>query len=320
MSWYKKDFLGKGDNFNISIASGVDLGFKGFLKNPKKNPPGFPPELTYSEINSEYLFMPINSKIFTPLIKGKILHSAMSRPDMGLTKFQYILTRAVFAPGFTLLNNLNIYGGFGIENIYFFDSKIDRTSSGHIDLNNSVEWIPFTELRIKHEPIPIRIGNRIDRNIVFYYRELFNEYSSSEVELTIEYDSEFKNLSILSIKSMTNLLFRTHPFHHQNNVNSSYFKGFTGKSCYSGKQTALSTEFRFSINEDFIYTGIYCDIVLFEASGFEISGTKTGIVAGPTIRLLFYDQFELIAYLGRDILLPDNTSQNNIGLRFRKKW
>ncbi len=320
VSWHKKDFLGKGDKFNVSLASALDFGFKNIYKNPKKGAPDFPPKRTYSEINSEYLFMPINSKIFTPLVKARIFHNATSRPDLGLEKYQYILTRAVFAPGFTLLNNLNIYGGFGMENIFFFDSSVNSTSSDHIDIKNKTESFPFAELQIKHEPIPIRIGNRIDKNMVFYYRELFNEYSSSEFELNIDYDFEFKNLSILSVKSMTNLFFRTHPFHHQNDVNSNYFKGFTGKSYYSGRQTALSTEYRFSINEDFIYTGFFCDLIFFKASGFETSGKKTGLVAGPTIRMLFYDQFELIAYFGRDILLPDKTSQNNIGLRFRKKW
>ena len=320
VSWYKKDFLGKGDNFNISLASALDFGFKNVYKDPKKGAPNIPPKRTYSEIKSEYLFTPINSKIFTPLVKARVFHNAASRPDLGLEKFQYVLTRAVFAPGFTFLNNLNIHGGFGMENIFFFDSSVDSTSSDHIDIKNKTESFPFTELQIKHEPIPIRIGNRIDKNMVFYYRELFHKYSSSEIEFNIDYDFEFKNLSILSIKSMTNLFFRTHPFHHQNDINSSYFKGFTGKDYYSGKQTALSMEYRFSIDEDFIYTGFFCDLVFFKASGFEISGKKTGIIAGPTIRMLFYDQFELIAYLGRDILLPDKTSQNNIGIHFRKKW
>ncbi len=320
VAWYKNDFLGRGDLFKISFSSGFDFGLKKFFKIPPGEYPSFPPERAFTELKSEYKFMPVNSDIFTPIVKGKIYHNDTSRPDLGLERYQYILTRGVFAPGFTLLNNLNLYGGAGIETVYFFDSKIDLESSDHINIEERTETYPFSEFQIKIEPIPVRIGNRIDKNMAFTYRELFSDYSSSEVELTIEYDFEFKDLSILSVRSMTNLLFRDPPFHHQEDVNSSYFKGFTGKSYYSEKQTALSAEYRFSIHEDFIYTGFFCDLVLFKAAGFEISGLKRGIIAGPTARILFYDQFEFIIYFGRDILLPDETSGNNINMRFRKKW
>lgn len=320
VSWYKNDFLGNGDMFKVSASSGFDFALKRFFKIPPGEYPSFPPERSFIELKGEYKFMPINSDIFTPIVKGKIYHTDSSRPDLGLERYQYILTRGFFAPGFTFLSSFNIYGGAGIENVYFFDSKIDMESSDHIYIEDRIERYPFTEFQIKLEPIPVRIGNRIDKNMTFTYRELFSRYSASEIELNIEYDFEFKNLSVLSIESMTKLFFRDPPFHHQDEVNSGTFKGFSGKGYYSEKLSAFSTEYRFSVHEDFIYTGFFCDLVFFEAEGFEISGFKKGIIAGPTARILFLDQFEFIVYFGRDILLPDGTSQNNINMRFRKKW
>lgn len=320
VSYYKKDFLGKGDKFDASIASGFDFGLNSFLKIPPKDMPELPPERSFIEIKGAYIFMPINSQIFTPLIKGRIYHTDTSRPDLGLKKYQYIQTRGIFAPGFTLLKNLNIYAGAGLENVYFFGSRIDTTAPEYIDIEDRIERFPLAELQLKIDPIPIRIGNRVDKNLVLTYRQLFMEYNARELEIEGDYDIEFNNLSILSLGAKTNLFFKDVPFHHQENINSSHFKGFTGKSYYSEKQLSLSSEYRFSIYEDFIYTGIFADAVFFEASGFEISGFKKGYIAGPTARFLILDQFELILYLGKDLLLPDNISQYNFSIRLEKKW
>jgi len=320
ISYYKNDFITKGDKFDASIASGFDFGLNSFLKIPPAGAPQFPPERSFIDINSIYVFMPINSRIFTPLVKGRIYHTDTSRPDLGLKKYQYIQTRGIFAPGITLLKNLNIYAGAGVENVYFFGSSIDSSAPEYVEIEDKVERFPLVELQLKIDPIPIRIGNRIDQNLLFTYRQLFMEYDTRELEIRGDYDIEFKNLSILSLGAKTNLFFNQVPFHHQENVSSSYFKGFTGKSYYSEKQLALSSEYRFSVYEDYIYTGIFAEVVFFEATGFEISGNKKGYIAGPTARFLIYDQFEMILYFGRDILLPDNTSQNNFSIRLRKKW
>jgi len=320
ISYYKKDFFGKGDKFDASIASGFDFGLNSFLKIPPAGAPQFPPERSFIEIKSTYVFMPIDSKIFTPLAKGRIYHTDTSRPDLGLEKYQYIQTRGIFAPGITILKNLNVYAGAGLENVYFFGSSIDSSAPEYVEIEDKVERFPLVEIQLKIEPIPIRIGNRIDQNLLFTYRQLFTEYNARELEIKGNYDIEFTNLSILSLGAETKLFFKKVPFHHQENVSSSYFKGFTGKSYYSEKQLAISSEYRFSIYEDYIYTGFFAEMVFFEATGFEISGNKKGYIAGPTARFLIYDQFELILYFGRDILLPDNTSQNNFSIRLRKKW
>jgi len=320
VSYYKNDFLAKGDKFDVSLESGFDFGLNSFLKIPPAGAPQFPPERSFIDIKSTYVFMPINSKIFTPLVKGRIYHTDTSRPDLGLEKYQYIQVRGIFAPGFKLLKNLNVYAGAGLENVYFFGSSIDSSASEYVKIEDKIERFPLVEFHLKIDPIPIRIGNRIDKNLLFTYRQLFTEYNAQELEVRGNYDIEFSNLSILSLGTETKLFFKEVPFHHQENVNSSFFKGFTGKNYYSEKQLAFSSEYRFSIYEDYIYTGVFAEMVFFEATGFEISGNKTGYIAGPTARFLIYDQFEMILYFGRDILLPDNISQNNFSIRLRKKW
>jgi len=320
VSYNKKDFLGKGDKFDASIASGFDYGLNSFLKVPPRDMPGLPPERDFIEIKGAYTFMPINSRIFTPLAKGRIYHTDASRPDLGLEKYQYIQTRGIFAPGFTLLKDLNVYAGAGLENVYFFGSRVDTNALEFIDIEDRVERFHLLEFQLKIDPIPIRIGNRVDKNLVLAYRQLFLEYNSRELEIEGDYDIEFGNLSILSLGAKTNLFFKKIPFHHQVSIDSSRFKGFTGKSYYSEKQLSLSSEYRFSIYEDYFYTGFFADAVFFEASGFEISGFKKGYIAGPTARFLILDQFELILYFGKDILLPDNISQYNFSIRLKKKW
>ena len=255
-----------------------------------------------------------------PLLRVRLYHSNGSRDDLGLAQFKILNTRETLAPEVTLLKHLNVYAGAGIEQVLVYSSRIDPSAEKSLQSSNNYYINSFAEARLKFDPVPIRIGNRIDKYLIFTYTEYLTGNSSNEIKIQGVYDAEFSNLSVLSLKSKMVLLFNNPPFYHNEGISDQYFKGFSSESYYSNKEISLSGEYRFSIYQDFLYVGGFVDAVLFEPAGYKLSGTKIGLISGVTGRVLIYDQFELIAYFGIDRLFPDDRSGTNLRLKLTKKW
>jgi len=317
ISYYRDNILYGKDYLEIEASSGFDPGLKGFISVNPENTLNIPPERSFSQVNGEYKFHPYQNDFWGPLVRSRFYQSKTRREDLGLAKYDYLLLKTALAPEFTFLKYFNIYAGLGFEKVYFYDTEIDETSINHINIENEEKNYPFFESRVKLDPIPIRIGNRIDKYLVFTFTEYL---SSSELSLKCAYDFEFSNLSIYSLKFKTDLNYFNTPFHHNTDVSSSFFKGFTGNGYYTNRSFSLSNEFRMSVYQDYIYAGAFADCVVFEPEGYLMSGTKYGIAAGPTGRFLFYDQYELIVYYSIDYLKPDEKRGTNLQLKFRKKW
>ena len=66
--------------------------------------------------------------------------------------------------------------------------------------------------------------------------------------------------------------------------------------------------------------GVYGDITVFEGSGYDLDGVKYGMVGGPTLHYIIMDQFEFGLYFGRDYLLPNRLSGNNLNFFIHQKW
>lgn len=320
VSYYRDNFLYGKDYFEADVSSGFDPGLKGFVSIPPKNTLVFPPERSFSQVTGEYKFNPYKNDFFGPIIKGKLYQSKSSRPDLGLTKYKYLQSRGTLAPEFTFLNYFNIYSGFGYERVFFYDISTDTTATRHLDIDNGRENYPFLESRIKLDPIPIRLGNRIDKYLIFTIAEYFGDSRSREMQLLCAYDFEFGDLSIYSLKFRSDIYLLDTPFHHNAGVSSSFFKGFSGNGYYTNREFSISNEYRIPVYQDYIYAGAFIDWVVFEPEGFLLSGTKYGVAAGPTGRFLFYDQFELILYYSLDYLMPDGKNGTNFQIKFRKKW
>ncbi len=319
--YYKNEnMLAEKDYFESTLSVGLDPGLGGLFKIPPANTFLFPPVVRFTELTGEYKISPMKNDFIGPLLRGRIFHSEASRPDLGITSYRYLNTRGTVAPEFTLLKNLNIYAGFGVEQVIIYRSKVDETAERHLDTSDDIYRNTFGEARLKFDPIPIRIGNRIDKFLIFTYTDYISGNSSNKIELQGVYDTEFDNLSILSLKSKTVLMYRDPPFYLSESVNNQYFKGFSGKSYYTNKKISASCEYRFSIYLDYIYAGAFVDLVLFAPEGYIISGTKSGINMGPTARVLIYDQFEFIIYFGFDRLFPDNKAGTNLQMKLTKKW
>lgn len=320
VSYYRDNFIYGKDYFEIDLSSGFDPGLKGFISVPPSNTLKIPPERSFSQVTAEYKFNPYKNDLWGPITRSRLYQSNSSRPDLGLTKYDYLQSKSTLAPEFTFLNYFNIYAGLGYEKVYFYDIDKEDTATEHIEIKNDQESYPFFESRIKLDPIPIRLGNRIDKYLVFTFTEYFGSSSSRELSLKCAYDFEFSDLSIYSFKFKSDLNFFDTPFHHNAGVSSSFFKGFSGSGYYTNRALSVSNEYRVSIYQDYIYAGAFLDYVVFEPEGYLMSGTKYGLAAGPTGRFLFYDQFELIVYYSLDYLLPERTVGTNLQMKFRKKW
>ncbi len=320
ISWYKNNiFYGK-DYLELNFSSGFDPGLKGFISISPSNTLNIPPERSFSQLLGEYKFNPYKNDFFGPLIRSKLYQSRSSRSDFGLNTYEYFQSRFTLAPEFTLLNYFNIYAGFGYERTNFYEIDKDETAEYPMEIEDGVADYPFFESRIKIDPIPIRLGNRIDKYLLFTLTEYFGEKSSRELQLTGAYDFEFSDLSIYSLKFKANINLYDTPFYHNAAVNSQFFKGFSGNSYFTNRGLSISNEYRISIYQDYIYAGAFVDVTTFDPEGYILSGTKYGIAAGPTGRFLFYDQFELIVYYSIDRLIPEGNIGTNFQIKFRKKW
>ncbi len=320
ISFYKKNNFAAKDYFESSLSTGMNPGLKGFLSYPPENTLLFPPEITFIELTGEYKISPMQNKFIGPLLRGRIYHSNSARADLGITEYKYLNARATLAPEITILKNLNVYAGIGTDQIAVYDSEIDYEMENHFNESDDIYHNTFAEARLKFDPIPVRIGNRIDKYVIITYTSYLAGKNADLLEVLAAYDTEFENLSILSFRSNTFILYGDSQFFQHESVNNSFFKGFPGDSYYSGKKTSLSGEYRFSIYQDYIYAGGYIEAVAFEPEGYVLSGSKKGINFGPTGRLLLYDQFELTAYFGFHRLLPDNKTGTNFQIKLTKKW
>ncbi|HNX23373.1 MAG TPA: hypothetical protein PKG60_04955 [Spirochaetota bacterium] len=318
--YYDKNVIASKDYFESSVSAGFDLGLKGLFNYPPENTVNFPPKRQFIELTGEYKISPMQNDIIGPLLRGRLYHSESSREDLGIKKYSNLKIKGTLAPEFTLLKNLNIYAGFGEEQVWIYGSDIDYEAEKHLDSSDDIYRSSFAEVRVKFDPVPIRIGNRIDKYIIFTYTDYLSANSSNELEIQGAYDAEFENLSILSLKAKGVMLYNKPPFYNNRSVESSYFKGFSGDGYYTNKEISVSTEYRFSIYQDFIYAGGFFDWVAFEPEGYILHGIKQGIVYGPTARFLIYDQFEFIIYFGFDRLFPDNERGNNLKMKLTKKW
>lgn len=319
-SIYRYGIISKKDYLETELSAGFDPGLKGYLKIPPRNTFEFPPERDFFKVDSEYRLIQTEGSIFSPVVRGRLYRSYSGRSDLGLNRYEYIKIRETLAPGITPLDNLHLYAGIGCEHVDILDVSVDTEADEHADIPEGWNNYPFTELRLNFDPIPFRIGGRKERNFTLIYTHYFNGKEFSEFELTGARDYEFSNLSILSLKMRGGIINKDAPFHHQVQVNSQFFKGFSGLSYYSDKLIAFSTEYRFSIYQDYIYTGVFCDWTCFDPVGFVLSGTKNGLVAGPTARFLVYDQFEFTIYYGWDVLFPDGSSQSNLKLKLTRRF
>ena len=308
--YYHHDLIRRNDFFESEASVGIMYGLdRNFSDLPRP---------TFLEVKPVYHFAPFMTRYFTPLARGSYYWSHAARPDLGLTIYDYHKLVGAIAPGFTLLKKYRIYTGFGFEAVYFRNSENDPESDYQVYIERKTEYYNFFELVVKLEFIPIRIGNPRDRNIIFNYSHYFQEGRFNELNLQGIYDFDFRNNSIYSFDCSYRYNWYQVPFHHEFPVSDNFFRGLRGY--YSRHRLALANEYLLSVYRDYIYTGLFLDMTVFEGSGYDISGTHTGIVAGPGMRFLVLGQFEMFVYYGQDLLFPGLSSRGNLSFSIHRKW
>jgi hypothetical protein len=110
------------------------------------------------------------------------------------------------------LKNLNVYAGIGTEQVKIYDAFVNSPEAADYIQDEDFYMDPFTELRLKFDPVPIRIGNRIDKYILFTLSNYFKGKDFTEFEMEGIYDTEFENLSILTLKIQNIRAIRWFPF------------------------------------------------------------------------------------------------------------
>ncbi|MCL1865551.1 MAG: hypothetical protein FWF73_07050 [Spirochaetes bacterium] len=309
------------DYFKSVFSIGYDFVFKELIKKDPSFSKFVPHEMSFAEFKYEYKIglIDIENDFFGPLVNGKLYRSHTSRGDLGITRFDYSYVRTVLAPEWAMIKNFNIYAGLGVEELSIKNTIIDYQKDRYLEAKDTTCYSNFAEVRLKFDPIKINIGNKIDRYVILTYTNYFYGSKFKQLELSSIYETEFDNLSILSLSLKGFKLFGKPEFYRSEEVSDKYFLGFIGEY-YTNNKIAISSEYRFSIYRDLLYIGAFFDSTIFKPEGYIISGTKFGIGYGPTARLLVYDQYQLIVYYGFDVLYPDKHSGFNLNIKFSRRW
>ena len=301
----------KNDLLVIGASLGLFYGFDLKFNNP--------PKWTFIEAHSDYHFAPMR-KYFTPMASASAYYSRAARKDLGITNYNYLKLRSIFAPGITLLNNLHIYAGLGGESVLIFTPKTEPDSryASKIDEHNET-WSVF-ESRIKLDIHPWSLKRTKMQEFEATYNYYKNNSSFHEVNMNLTGVIEFVNLDIYIYTFTFDKIWNTPPFYHEYSVSDQYFKGFMGKSYYTRNILKFSNEYKFSVYRDKYHLGIFADVTRFDGSGYDLIGYQNGIVAGIAGHIIFLDQFEFNIFFGKDYLYSTGESQYNIFMKASKKW
>lgn len=312
IKYYTKNVCKKGDKTEIGASVGILYGIDGNFSSP--------PTATFYQLDGKYHLPKFKRFNFIPFIDGLIYKSNASRKDLGLLKYSYLLLRTTITPTFEIQKFLKIHIGLGSETLNPYKSEIDPESSFIIKKSETLDTYYFLTTGLSFELIPIRVGSVIKKNSKITYRKFSRDNSFSSFEFINLYDFELKNKDIYSLAFKTNFYWGTVPYHHEIPVSNGTFKGFYGLSFHTRGQFSFSNEYRISIYKDFIYTGLFTDMVIFKGSGYDLTGAQCGVVTGPTLRFLILDQFEASIYYGQDFLFSQKSTHGNILFNISKKW
>jgi hypothetical protein len=308
----KQGIFNSDDRFRAGTSAGIMYGLDGKFKNP--------PHMKFFEGKVNYHFSPFFQEIFTPHIYSRVYRSKSSRNDLGILTYNYWLIRSVFAPGITLLKRLEIFSGFGIEHNIQSQSTYDEDKTSQTVIEEGVQKIPFVELGMTLRRTPFDFLKISRQNIKGTYSYYYQYRIFHEIEIKGESKFKLPRKTIYHIFLEYNRLWGDVPFYHEKAVSSRSFKGFMSKSYHSWNVVSVANELRTSILREFIYIGLYIDETFFKGSGYDLTGRQFGIVAGPILRLIVLDQFEIYISYGKDLLFSTGESEYNISFGLKKKW
>jgi hypothetical protein len=312
IEYFYPSFLIKKDLFVIGSSIGLYYGLD--LKFRER------PKWTFMEVHSDYHFAPMFRDYITPMASGSAYFSHASRPDIGLSNYNYLKLKGILAPGFTLLDRFRIYLGGGAEKVFIFTPETDTGSDYTADVEKHNDTWGIIESRIRLDIKPWTLKNTRKQQVEIKYNYYFNNKIFYELNIKWKGNVEFKNLNYFIFTMDYSKIWRKPPFYHEYPVAGDEFKGFMGKGFYTRNIFRSANEYKFSIYRDSYYAGIFTDLTRFEGSGYDLTGYQNGIVSGIAGHIIFLDQFEFNIFFGKDYLFSTKESQYNIFININKKW
>lgn len=344
LKYYQLGLISEGDFFMGETSVGIMYGLdQKFTRLPRE---------TYFSFDANYFFTPAFKDIFTPLIRVNLLQSRSARPDLWLSRYNYLLLNTMLAPGITILSKFNIFIGYGVETAFIFRSQISNLIvyryapstllfgenaaqdiqavkdinnfynevNNHTDVYNYLQAGVAYDFSKKSMKIYELRKNRLKKEIAFMYDFYFLKKIFNKLRLVGYFEHEFKDRSIYSGMLSYQYTFGKTPFYHETSVSNMAFKGLHRTSYFSRNVLSQSNEYRISMYRDFIYIGAFFDMTLYEASGRDLNGAQFGFVGGPTFRILLLDHFELYMQYGWDYLVSTKTNDGFFYFNIYNKW
>jgi hypothetical protein len=277
------------------------------------------PTLAYIQCDGTYDFVPMFNSFFTPRMNAKAYYSASQRSDIGLRSYEYIQTSDTLSPGITILNNLKIFAGTGIEKIFFFNEKFDSSGeSESTDNRNNHTWYTLS-LKIELEHYFGFLHPSLAQGAQASYTYYYDDISFHKIDFSLYRDFTAYKLDIFTIGFHAIRLMGNVPFYYEHPVSDDDFFGFTGSNYFTDSAVKCRMMYMSSIYRDYIFAGPYIHGVAFTPLHNTLEGTQYGIAYGVSGRYLFLDQFEAKISAGKDYLVSTKKSGFNLSIGIEKK-
>ena len=262
------------------------------------------------------------------------------RKDINLDDYQDFRARAVVGSGFNISKRIELNFFYGIEAVFLGNAKLeegeDLTSTpqnqfleSNGSFNSSVDTVwQLLKMGLLFELPEKSLKHDLDKDVEFKYEIYVGPTIFNKFNITLNYGDELENFDIFSLDIQATVLFSTSistimndvPFYFEERIQNQYFKGFMGTDYHSKRAIKIGTEYRTSIYRDFIYVGLFLDAVSFKGSGYDLVEEQFGIVGGPTLHFLIFDQLNFNIYTGQDWLITKDFSQFNIYLNAQLRF
>ncbi|MCX8124367.1 MAG: hypothetical protein N3F66_09405 [Spirochaetes bacterium] len=305
-------FIQDGDSFRVGFKTGFMYGLNGNFTQLPYN--------TFNQVKSTYNFKPYIDDLFIPRVSGEIYNSKAARKDLGLDQYNYVRVNALAEPGFTPIEQLKVYPGYGVEKVFIVQAvKNPDATVPQPNIAQDTQVWHFIGIKADIDLIPFSLKNTTSRKITLEAYRYQNATHFYKVTVDTTFKFEFVNYDLLVFQGDYTYLNDPVPFYYEEAVSTRTFKGFMGRDYHTTHIARATFEYEISLHRDFIYAGVYNDFTAFKGK-YLLSGTQTGIAYGISFHYVFFEQFEFSLWWGKDYLPSKEESGYNLKFTLAKKW
>ncbi|HOM11046.1 MAG TPA: hypothetical protein PLV81_12955 [Spirochaetota bacterium] len=306
------DLIQRGDSFRIGFKTGFMYGLDGNFTSLPYN--------TFNQIKSTYNFRSHFDGLFIPRVSSEVYNSKAGRKDLGLDQYRYVRVNVLAEPGFTPIEKLKVYPGYGVEKVFILQAvKNPDTAVTQPNIAKDTQVWHFIGIKANIDLIPFSLKHTTGRKITLEAYRYQNATHFYKVGIDTIVKFEFFNFDLFVFQGDYTYLNDPVPFYYEEPVSTRTFKGFMGKDYHTTHIARASFEYEISIHRDFIYTGVYNDFTAFKGK-YLLHGNQIGIAYGLSFHYVFFEQFEFALWWGKDYLPSTDQSGYNLKFTLAKKW